>query len=71
MKTPVYYSDYVYKHSSKIHITAADGSLQTLHLRWKKFTVMARKIRLVTRKPVFGVFDQVRLKLDCSATETS
>ena len=25
----------------------------------------------VTRKPVFGVSDQVRLKLACSATETS
>ena len=26
---------------------------------------------LVTRKPVFGVCDQVRLKPACSATETS
>ena len=26
---------------------------------------------LITRKPVFGVCDQVRLKLACSATETS
>ena len=26
---------------------------------------------LVTRKPVFGVSDQLRLKPDCSATETS
>ena len=25
----------------------------------------------VTRKPVFGVFDQVRLKLACSAAEAS
>ena len=26
---------------------------------------------LVTRKPVFGIFDQVRLKPACSADETS
>ena len=26
---------------------------------------------LITRKPVFGVSDQVRLKPACSATETS
>ena len=29
------------------------------------------KLSLVTTKPVFGVFDQVRLKLACSASETS
>ena len=28
-------------------------------------------LSLVTRKPVFGVSDQVRVKLACSATETS
>ena len=28
-------------------------------------------LNLVTRKPVFGVFDQVRLKPACSASETS
>ena len=26
---------------------------------------------LITRKPVFGIFDQVRLKLACSADEIS
>ena len=31
------------------------------------FTIMS----LVTRKPVFGVFNQVRLKLVCSAKEAS
>ena len=30
-----------------------------------------RQLSLVTRKPVFGGFDQVRLKPACSATETS
>ena len=30
-----------------------------------------KQVSLVTRKPVFGVFDQVRLKPACSATETS
>ena len=29
------------------------------------------QMSLVTRKPVFGVFEQVRLKLASSATETS
>ena len=29
------------------------------------------QMSLVMRKPVFGVFDQVRLKSVCSATETS
>ena len=29
------------------------------------------KMSHVTRKPVFGVYDQVRLKLACSATEAS
>ena len=28
-------------------------------------------LSLVTRKPVFGIFDQVRLKPGCLATETS
>ena len=28
-------------------------------------------ISLVTRKPIFGVSDQLRLKPACSATETS
>ena len=28
-------------------------------------------LSLITRKPVFGVFDQVRLNPACSATETS
>ena len=32
--------------------------------------VHEQKMSLVTRKPVFGVFDQVRLKPACSATVT-
>ena len=34
-------------------------------------TVSLIYMSLVTRKPVFGVFDQVRLKLACAATEAS
>ena len=29
------------------------------------------ELSLVTRKPVFGVYDQVRLKQACSTTETN
>ena len=34
-------------------------------------TMTKKYLSLVTRKPVFGVSDQVRLKPACSATETS
>ena len=34
------------------------------------FLVPRPKFDLVTRKPAFGVYDQVRLKPACSATET-
>ena len=33
------------------------------------FIILCLHLSLVMRKPVFGVFDQVRLKLACSATE--
>ena len=36
-----------------------------------KFSVIVIQLSLVTRKPVFGVCDQVRLTQACSATETS
>ena len=36
-----------------------------------KVHMIALNISLVTRKPVFGICDQVRLKPVCSATETS
>ena len=39
-------------------------------LFWYKFLYVTH-ISLVTRKPVFGVSDQLRLKSACSATETS
>ena len=35
------------------------------------YTYWTCKMNLVTRKPVFGVSDQVKLKPACSATETS
>ena len=34
-------------------------------------TETSRQMSLVTRKPVFGVFNQVRLKPACAATEAS
>ena len=39
--------------------------------RITRSTYRVLKMSLVTRKPVFGVFDQVRLKPVCSATEIS
>ena len=36
-----------------------------------KILFMHRYMSHVTREPIFGVFDQVRLKPACSATETS
>ena len=35
------------------------------------FSELIHNLSLVTRKPVFGVFDQVRLKMVCSANVTS
>ena len=37
---------------------------------WKLGIIMVDKLSHVTRKPVFGISDQVRLKLACSVTET-
>ena len=36
-----------------------------------RMNLMRYHMSLVTRKPVFGVFNQVRLKPACSATEAS
>ena len=36
-----------------------------------KSILMMYHMSHVTRKPVFGIFDQVRIKPACSATETS
>ena len=38
---------------------------------WGLMTIQHYQMSHITRKCVFGVFDQVRLKLACSATETS
>ena len=35
------------------------------------FSSYRKQLTLVTKKPVFGTFDQVRLKQVCSAAETS
>ena len=42
-----------------------------LLLKKKREKRIHNQLSLATRKPVFGVFDQVRLKSACSATETS
>ena len=41
---------------------------------WNCFYLLSthsEQLNLITRKPVFGVCDQVRLEPACSATETS
>ena len=38
---------------------------------YMRFIALCPEMSHVTRKPVFGVSDQVRLNLDCSAIETS
>ena len=49
--------------------------ITVLSLRWlvSFITIVGNKsnMRYVTRKPVFGTFDAVRLKLACSATKAS
>ena len=42
-----------------------------VHISEDRFTHDVTQMSLVTRKPVFGVCDQLRLKPACSATETS
>ena len=47
------------------------SSFMTKFLNFGHVMSYIGQLSLVTRKPVFGVSDQVRLKLACSATETS
>ena len=51
-------------HAKNPYVLFARGLLRVVILSLKK-------LNLVTRKPVFGFSDQVRLKPVCSATETS
>ena len=41
-----------------------------VHISFKGIALY-HDLSLVTRKPVFGIFDQLRLKAACSASETS
>ena len=51
---------------------SGNGKQKVFHF-WPKSleSVSEKQMSLVTRKPVFGVCDKVKLKLACSATETS
>ena len=61
----------VKQHTVKILIKVRAFILIIIHLEKRGGWLLEAIMSLVMRKPVFGVCDQVRLKLACAATETS
>ena len=57
-------------HISKMILNAFDHTINTLKLSLCNY-LKSPKMSLVVRKPVFGVFDQVRHKPGCTTTEDS
>ena len=57
--------------ATSLVLSLGGSNMKNLKTQRQIASVLFYHMSLITRKPVFGVYDQVRLKPTCAATEAS